>query len=137
MTLHHPMELAVAGVVCVGKMLGSILGEMVGDIIAEGILDLVKAPFRRGKRTREPTNPEREAEDRRPKLWAEVLAEARSHPPNRSSRPEAAGSSYATARGLASESRWSRRRSVPTTASIHRWLIPKFLLGSAKWCAMW
>lgn len=84
MTLHHPMELAVAGVVCVGKMLGSILGEMVGDIIAEGILDLVKAPFRRGKRTREPTNPEREAEDRRPKLWAEVLAEARSHPPNRS-----------------------------------------------------
>ena len=34
-------------------------------------------------------------------------------------------------------SRWSRRRSVPTTTSIHRWLIPKFLVGSAKWCAMW
>ena len=35
MTLHHVMELAVAGVVSVGKMLGSILGEMVGDSIAE------------------------------------------------------------------------------------------------------
>ncbi len=35
-----------------------------------------------------------------------------------------------------SAARGSRRRRVPTTASIHRWLIPKFLVGSAKWCAM-
>jgi hypothetical protein len=34
-----------------------------------------------------------------------------------------------TARGRGSVSRWSRRRSVPTTASIHRWLIPKFSSG--------
>ena len=82
MTLHHVMELGVAGVVCVGKMLGSILGEMVGACIAEGVLDVVKAPFRRGKRQREPTDLEREAEGRRSMFWRSSPRRAHARPPD-------------------------------------------------------
>ena len=77
MTLHHATEIAAAGAVGILKLLGSGLAEMLGDALVEGVAELVKAPFRRGRSPRKLTGLERDAEERRIQFWSEVLTEAR------------------------------------------------------------
>ena len=81
MTLHHVLGLAVAGAVGLVKLVGAFLGELLGEVVSDGILALVLAPFRRKQRPRMLSGLQREAEETRRALWAEVLATARARTP--------------------------------------------------------
>ena len=80
MAAHHVVELVVSGVVCGGKLILWGVGETLGEAIVEGVLELVKAPFRRRNKRVEP---EREAKGRRSDDWAVAVAEARAQTPER------------------------------------------------------
>ena len=82
MTLHHATELAFAGVVYLVRLLGEFF---VSSVLVDLFRDGAKALYRR---MRPPPvtgleGLEKEAERRRARVWAEVLAEAHSRPPER------------------------------------------------------
>ena len=82
MTFHHATELAFAGAVYVVRRLGDFL---VSSILVDLLSDGARALYRR---MRPPPvtgleGLEEEAERRRARVWAEVLAEAHSRSPER------------------------------------------------------